>query len=68
MTAENKLYLDTNRHHLQSIKNGTIRFIDIPKMLSVMREEFEPNYPTIADDMFEHVAKLVVDTYKHYDA
>jgi len=67
MDSQNKLFLDTNRHHLQAIKNGTLRHIQVPRFLQVMKEEFNPGYGNLDETDCVSVAKLVLDTYRHYD-
>ena len=68
MKAENKIWLDTNRHHLDMInKAGTVKGLQIKPLLDVMREEFEPNYPTPDDFLVSEVFKFVRDLYRNYD-
>lgn len=67
MDANNKVFLDTNRRHLQSIKNGTLRSIDAPKFWTIMVKEFNPPYGAIDYTDFDQVAKLVNDVYRCYD-
>ena len=67
MEANNKLFLDTNRRHLQSIKNGSLKSIDIPKFWAIMVKEFNHGYGTIDQTEFNQVATLVTDVYHCYD-
>lgn len=68
MDANNKVFLDTNRHHLIGAKNGGFKSIDVPKFWAIMVKEFIPRYGTIDQTDFDQVAKLVIEVYQHYDA
>ena len=67
MEANNKLFLDTNRRHLQSIKNGSLKSIDLPKFWVIMVKEFNPGYGSVDYTDFDQAAKLVNDVYGCYD-
>ncbi len=69
ISEENKMFLDTNRQHLLSIKNGSLKSVNIPRFLKVMTEEFNPKYTAVDESCgFDVVAKLITDTYERYDA
>lgn len=67
MKAYNKLFLDTNRHHLKTIAQGTIRGLQLPAAERIMREEFRPDYPLFAHDYFEDIVAFMQALYKCYD-
>ena len=67
MKADSKLWLDTNRHHLVSITQGHLSGINIPTLERIMREEFRPDYPLFAHEVFDHVAEFVKALYVCYD-
>jgi len=67
MKAQNKLFLDTNRHFLKEIANGGIRGLQSQAAERVMREEFHPDYPLFSHNVFEHLADLMNNLYKYYD-
>ena len=67
MEANNKLFLDTNRRHLQSIKNGSLKNIDLPKFWVIMVKEFNPGYGSVDYTDFDQAARLVNEVYLRYD-
>lgn len=68
MNQQNKLILDTNRHHLKSIEAGYMSGIYFPTLEKIMREELDPGYGPFAHDHWDSVAKFMVDLYQRYDA
>ena len=67
MDPHNKLVLDTGRHFLQSIKNGSLKNISVKSFEKVMRDEFNPKYDPADENDFESVANLLTDVYNFYD-
>ena len=66
MTDHTVLFMETNRHHLQNIKNGAIKNLPHAGFVRVM-VEFNPRYGGVDESDFNSVAKLVTETYQLYD-
>jgi hypothetical protein len=67
MRPENRFFLETNRHHLQTMKAGFIKGLQIDRMRQVMLEEFNPHYGPVDKYMIDSVFRMVSDIYAAFD-
>lgn len=67
MHPENKLFLETSRHHLLNLRAGAAKGLQIPRAVQVMREEFQENYQPVDETSFDSILRLFEDLYKKYD-
>lgn len=67
MEAANIQFLEDNRRHLDTIKHGAIKKVDVQAFRKVMIKEFNPRYGPVSEESFDQVAKLITDAFRHFD-
>ena len=67
MRPFHKQVLDSNRHHLQNIKNGVVKGIFLNDFIEIEKFYINPHAGAIDDTDFNSVANLVKKCYMWYD-
>lgn len=67
MKAFDIAFMQSNKGHLASIKNGSLKRISVPDYLRINTVYFNSNRGAVNDLDFNEVAALVIDTHKLFD-